>query len=110
MNVARTGRTVRERGPGCYAQWLAAEIGTTTDRLERAWILDWAGSVGGLRALDVGSGDGQLALQLREHGAKVTGIARRAQPLLRVYGRSKCRHSRRAISRYSAARFGHFTG
>jgi Domain of unknown function (DUF4010) len=38
------------------------EIGTITDRLQRALILDLAGNVAGLRALDVVRRDGELAL------------------------------------------------
>src|SRR5215470_6849061 len=61
-------------GPGFYAEWRAADIGVITDRLERALILELAGNAAGLRVLDVGCGDGELALQLWERGAQVTSI------------------------------------
>ena len=61
-------------GPSLYAQWRAADVGVITDRLERALILELAGNLAGLRALDVGCGDGELALELRERGAQVTGV------------------------------------
>jgi ubiquinone biosynthesis O-methyltransferase len=74
MNHAHTDRAVPELGPGLYARWRAADIGVVTDRLERALILDLAGNVAGLRVLDIGCGDGDLALELWERGAIVTGI------------------------------------
>lgn len=61
-------------GPRLYAEWRAADIGVITDRLEQALILELVGNIAGLRVLDVGCGDGQLALQLWERGAQVTGI------------------------------------
>jgi len=74
MNDVQIGRSMPGLGPGLYAEWRAADIGVITDRLERALILDLAGTVAGLRALDVGCGDGDLALELWERGAQVTGI------------------------------------
>ena len=74
MNDVHTDHAVPGLGPGLYAEWRAADIGVITDRLERALILEFAGNVAGFRALDVGCGDGDLALELWERGAIVTGI------------------------------------
>jgi ubiquinone biosynthesis O-methyltransferase len=74
MNDVQFGRTVPGLGPGLYAEWRAADIGVITDCLERALILEMAGDVVHLCALDIGCGDGELALQLWERGAQVTGI------------------------------------
>jgi ubiquinone biosynthesis O-methyltransferase len=74
MNETQTDRAIPGLGPGLYAEWRAADIGVITDRLERAQIMELAGNVAGLRALDVGCGDGELALELWERGAEVTGV------------------------------------
>jgi ubiquinone biosynthesis O-methyltransferase len=74
MNDLQANRAIPGLGPGLYAEWRAADIGVITDRLEQALILELAGNVAGLRVLDVGCGDGELALQLWERGAQITGI------------------------------------
>jgi len=74
MNEVRANRALPGLGPGLYAEWRAADIGVITDRLERALILELAGNVAGTSVLDVGCGDGDLALELWERGAQVTGI------------------------------------
>src|SRR5271167_1911744 len=72
MNDVRADRAFPGLGPGLSAEWRAADIGVITDRLERALILELAGNVAGTSVLDVGCGDGDLALEL--WGAQVTGI------------------------------------
>ncbi|WP_368744595.1 class I SAM-dependent methyltransferase [Desertibaculum subflavum] len=61
-------------GPPAYARWRASTIGEITERIERGVILDLIGEVGGRRVLDVGCGDGALAVDLLRRGAEVTGI------------------------------------
>lgn len=61
-------------GPGAYAGWRASGIGAVTERLERALILELVGDARGLSVLDIGCGDGALALELAKRGATVTGI------------------------------------
>ncbi len=74
MNEVEDDRVVPSLGPALYSEWRAADIGVITDHLERALILELAGTVAGLRVLDVGCGDGDLALALWDCGAQVTGI------------------------------------
>jgi ubiquinone biosynthesis O-methyltransferase len=61
-------------GPDAYAQWRGSDIGAITERLESGLVLDLIGGIGGRKVLDVGCGDGALALALTRHGAVVTGI------------------------------------
>jgi len=65
---------VPELGPEIYTGWRASDIGIITERLERRLILDLASDVRGRSVLDVGCGDGALAVELRKRGAAVTGI------------------------------------
>ena len=60
--------------PAAYDRWRASTTGAITERLERALILDLLGDVNGLRVLDVGCGDGDLAADLARRGAHVTGV------------------------------------
>jgi len=61
-------------GPDVYAQWRASGLGAITEQLQRGMILSLLGDVKGRRVLDVGCGDGDLAVELRRRGAIVTGI------------------------------------
>jgi ubiquinone biosynthesis O-methyltransferase len=61
-------------GPDSYAGWRASTVGAITERLERRTILDLAGDVRGRYVLDVGCGDGDLAVELSKRGAHVVGI------------------------------------
>jgi ubiquinone biosynthesis O-methyltransferase len=61
-------------GPEVYAQWRASGIGSITEQLQRRLILSLLGNIKGREILDVGCGDGDLAIELRRRGAIVTGI------------------------------------
>lgn len=61
-------------GPGTYARWRASELGAVTERVERRLLFELAGDVAGRDVLDVGCGDGDLALALWARGARVSGI------------------------------------
>jgi len=60
--------------PQVYAKWRASKIGVLTDRLERDLILELLGDVAGLDVLDVGCGDGELAVTLWERRSRVSAI------------------------------------
>lgn len=61
-------------GPDIYRQWRASALGAITERLERRLVLDLIGNIEGRRILDLGCGDGDLAVDLALRGARVTGI------------------------------------
>jgi len=61
-------------GPETYSRWRASTVGAITDTLQRRLILELLGDVRGRRVLDVGCGDGDLAVELWRRGANVTGI------------------------------------
>ncbi len=60
--------------PDSYTRWRASDVGAITERLERRLILDLVGDVRGRGVLDVGCGDGDLAVELSKRGAHVVGI------------------------------------
>jgi 2-polyprenyl-3-methyl-5-hydroxy-6-metoxy-1,4-benzoquinol methylase len=61
-------------GPDIYAKWPASGIGAITEQLQRRLILTLLGDIRGRNVLDVGCGDGDLAVELWRRGAIVTGI------------------------------------
>ncbi len=76
-------------GPEAYARWRASEIGAVSEQLESQLILELMGDVSGCRVLDVGCGDGELALELTRRGAIVTGIDASAAMIEAAKGRAK---------------------
>ena len=49
-------------GPEAYADWRATTLGSVTEAIEQRLILHLAGEVNGRIILDVGCGDGALAV------------------------------------------------
>ena len=83
MNASRDGRdgtigqherALPDLGPDVYSRWRASELGAITERLERRLVFDRIGDVGGAAVLDVGCGDGDLAVDLWRRGATVVGV------------------------------------
>lgn len=62
--------------PSSYAKWRASRLGRTTDALEHDLLLRMIRPVAGLKILDVGCGDGQVASLLAHSGAHVSAIDR----------------------------------
>ena len=64
-----------------YARWRATPLGAITETLETRLVFDLAGPLNGKRVLDVGSGDGQYAIEAAKRGGQVTALDRE-QPML----------------------------
>src|SRR5690606_14582712 len=60
--------------PAAYSAWRQSTLGRITDALEQGLILDLIGPPDGKAVLDVGCGDGILALELSRRGANVVGV------------------------------------
>jgi 2-polyprenyl-3-methyl-5-hydroxy-6-metoxy-1,4-benzoquinol methylase len=56
-------------GPDAYTDWRATGLGAISEAIERRLILRLAGEVNGCDVLDVGCGDGALALAVWRGGA-----------------------------------------
>ena len=74
MNTSELDHTVPELGPGVYEHWRATTLGSITERIEQDVVLGHVGDVRGRRALDIGCGDGVLAIELAKRGAAVVGL------------------------------------
>jgi ubiquinone/menaquinone biosynthesis C-methylase UbiE len=72
--IDEQGRGLPDLGPDVYSRWRASELGAITERLERRLVLDCIGEVSGSAVLDVGCGDGDLAVDLWRRGAAVVGV------------------------------------
>lgn len=60
--------------PVAYERWRSSRLGRITDALEQDLLFEMLGPIAGLRILDVGCGDGQLALALVRAGARVAAV------------------------------------
>jgi ubiquinone biosynthesis O-methyltransferase len=80
--------------PAAYAAWRESRLGHVTDALELDFILDLTGPVRGLHVLDVGCGDGHLALALARAGAQVSGV----DPDPRMLRLARCRFEEAGVT------------
>jgi ubiquinone/menaquinone biosynthesis C-methylase UbiE len=85
--MVRAGKQAQSSLPDAYRRWHASRLGTITDRLEEALLLELIGSPAGLRILDAGCGDGALATALARRGAAMTGVD--ADPRMLAAGRAR---------------------
>lgn len=60
--------------PSSYARWRRTALGDVTERIEQQLVFELAGPLANLRVLDVGCGDGTLAIASAKQGATTTGI------------------------------------
>ncbi len=74
MNGASPTEITTDLGPEAYSRWRASELGSITEMLEDRSLLDFIGDPKDRDLLDVGCGDGTLAISLSDRGAKVVGI------------------------------------
>lgn len=72
--------------PAAYADWFRTELGQRVWRDERRALHLALGHVGGLVVLDVGAGDGRLARELADRGARVVALDRSAAMLTAAAG------------------------
>jgi len=74
MNPSAAGNLTPGLGPESYVEWRGSSVGAIAERIERDLILELVGQAGGCRVLDVGCGDGALAVALSRRGAVVVGV------------------------------------
>jgi ubiquinone/menaquinone biosynthesis C-methylase UbiE len=67
-NKTTTACPIPDLGPESYARWRASEVGAITESLQHALMLRLIGDVANKRVLDVGCGDGKLAVELAQRG------------------------------------------
>lgn len=72
--VCRMAMPLPTLDPQAYSRWRASEIGAITERIERKLMLEAIGDVHGLHVLEIGCGDGSLAVELSRRGAHVSAI------------------------------------
>ncbi len=59
-----------------YARWRATPLGAITEGLETRVVFDMAGPLNGKRVLDIGTGDGQYALEAARRGGQIVALDR----------------------------------
>jgi ubiquinone biosynthesis O-methyltransferase len=72
--ILTAARPQLHRIANSYARWRSSRLGRITDALERQLLARLLGRVDGKKLLDVGCGDGAMALELARKGATVTAL------------------------------------
>ena len=92
-NKAASSSLRGQFGPETYGAWRRSSLGEITDALELHLILELAGPLKGLSVLDVGCGDGRLALDLLQHGAgHACGCDPDPRMVARAQDQTRCRN------------------
>lgn len=81
MSIKSNGTNDPPEFASAYEKWRAGTLGHVTDEIERRLILELIGDVRGKSLLDIGCGDGELAVALSQRGARVTGVDASAQAI-----------------------------
>ena len=91
MNTVTPQPPSGQFGPDIYTVWRGSSLGEITEALELRLILDLTGSLDGLSVLDVGCGDGTLALAMLQRGAsRVSGCDTDDRMVARAQARATC--------------------
>lgn len=73
-----------------YDRWRSSRLGRITDAIERQLLARLLGKIDGKRLLDVGCGDGEMAVELARQGATVTALD--ADPSMIAAARLRAEH------------------
>lgn len=79
--------------PELYARWRASALGSLTEALERRLVLRHIGDVAGRDILEIGCGDGDLAVRLAELGGRVSAIDASEQMIAAARQRASAHHA-----------------
>lgn len=77
--------------PDVYAHWRKTPLGAMVEQVESRLVFEFAGPLAGKRLLDVGTGDGQYAIEAAVRGADVTAMDSSAAMLRAADVRAKHR-------------------
>jgi ubiquinone/menaquinone biosynthesis C-methylase UbiE len=77
--------------PDTYARWRATTLGRITERVETELVFELVGPLRGQRVLDVGTGDGNYAIEAAALAASVTALDPQLEMLEAAQRRSAAR-------------------